>query len=118
MGHPRVLNAEGKTALSPFALLKRIHQIENILGRIRTDDIPMGPRTIDIDILLYGNEVINTPELQLPHPRIKEREFVLIPLLELNPNLKDPVTGVPYSYALENLDSQGVYFHSDFDYNL
>ncbi|KAL8763895.1 MAG: hypothetical protein Q9194_007222, partial [Teloschistes cf. exilis] len=69
---------ELETALSPMELLDQLKDIEKLLGRVRT--IENGPRTIDLDILLYGNEVIDEPRLQIPHPRISEREFVLRPL--------------------------------------
>ena len=77
--------ARAETAFSPQDLLKICLKIEAGLGRMRT--IPSGPRTIDIDILLYDNFLINTPELVIPHPRMKEREFVMRPLREIAPNL-------------------------------
>lgn len=61
-------------------LLDQLKDIENLLGRVKT--IENGPRTIDLDILLYGNETVNEQRLQIPHPRISEREFVLRPLCE------------------------------------
>lgn len=69
--------------LSPYELLDVIHKYESSLGRDRSKEIRNGPRSIDIDIELFGNEVVNTPDLQIPHPRISERPFVLIPLLEI-----------------------------------
>jgi 2-amino-4-hydroxy-6-hydroxymethyldihydropteridine diphosphokinase len=89
---PWFLNAvaEVETKLFPMQLLARIQNIERQLGRKRT--VPKGPRTIDIDILLYGSFVIETIELQIPHPRFTERRFVLEPLLELAPDLRHPVT--------------------------
>ena len=69
------------TDLSPLALLHYIHQVENILGRERT--IRFGPRTIDIDILTYDDLVMDDGELTIPHPRMKERAFVQIPLREI-----------------------------------
>ena len=116
---PKFLNAvlQGSTTLKPYDLLKDLHKIEELLGRNRKRDIVLGPRTMDIDILLYANKVINTLELVLPHPKIKEREFVLIPLLELNSDLADPTTGELYSEALKKLEKQGVYFYSEFYYN-
>lgn len=78
-----VLLAE--TELKPLALLEQISEIENIMGRVR--EIRWGPRTIDIDILFYGDRVIQTPELVVPHPRIKERAFVLTPLKEIDPEM-------------------------------
>ena len=69
------------TILDPFEFSRRMHAIEDDLGRVRT--IRNGPRTIDIDLIDFGGLVIDTPELTLPHPRAKEREFVLKPLEEL-----------------------------------
>ena len=70
-----------ETEIEPFKLLEQIHKIEASLKRIR--EIRWGPRTIDIDILLYGGLQINTPELTIPHARMYERAFVLIPLKEI-----------------------------------
>ena len=82
------------TDLDPFTLLKSLKEIERRVGR--RERFRWGPREIDIDILLYGNEVVNTPELRIPHPFIKERDFVLIPMLEIDPELRDPMSGEPY----------------------
>ena len=81
----KYLNAVVKTEtlLSPFELLKTLLAIENKLGRTR--EIKFGPRTIDLDILLYGNRKINSEELIVPHPRMLQRDFVLIPLNEIEP---------------------------------
>jgi 2-amino-4-hydroxy-6-hydroxymethyldihydropteridine diphosphokinase len=79
-----------ETDLFPRQLLSRIQKIERELGRERR--IPKGPRTIDIDILLYADVVVRTPALEIPHPRMTERRFVLAPLAELAPNLRHPVT--------------------------
>lgn len=89
---PRFLNlvAEAETDLEPGELLARAQEIERELGRVRTQ--PKGPRTIDIDVLLYGSLVMNTPELAVPHPRMAKRRFVLEPLAELAPDLRHPVT--------------------------
>jgi 2-amino-4-hydroxy-6-hydroxymethyldihydropteridine diphosphokinase len=70
-----------KTILSPEGLLKVLKNIEKKLGRVRT--IRYGPRPIDLDILLYGSEIINRKDLKIPHPRMFEREFVLKPLREI-----------------------------------
>ena len=85
------LVAEFETDLFPKQLLQRTSRVENDLGRKRT--VPNGPRTIDIDILLYGDSVVTTEALEIPHPRFRERRFTLAPLVELKPNLRDPVTG-------------------------
>ncbi len=81
---------EIKTELFPMQLLARIGKIEQALGRART--VKNGPRTLDIDILLYGRAVVRTAKLEIPHPRIAERRFVLIPLAELAPELRHPIT--------------------------
>ena len=70
-----------ETTLDPFEFSRRMHAIEDDLGRVRT--VRNGPRTIDIDLIDFGGMVIDTPELTLPHPRAKERQFVLKPLEEL-----------------------------------
>jgi 7,8-dihydro-6-hydroxymethylpterin-pyrophosphokinase len=71
-------------------LVTRTGKIEHTLGRVRT--IRNGPRTIDIDILLYGNAVVRTPRLEIPHARMHQRRFVLEPLADLAPDLRHPVT--------------------------
>lgn len=78
-----------RTSRSPREVLEEALQIEHAMGRIRT--IKNGPRTIDIDLLLYGEEIRNEPGLCLPHPRISERLFVLVPLAEIAPHLRHPV---------------------------
>jgi 2-amino-4-hydroxy-6-hydroxymethyldihydropteridine diphosphokinase len=84
------LVVEGKTDIFPKLLLARTARIERELGRVRT--VPKGPRTIDIDILLYGSSVVSAPDLEIPHPRMAERRFVLAPLADLVPELRHPVT--------------------------
>ncbi len=79
---------EVKTGLQPLDLLHRMQDIEIKLGRQR--DVKWGPRVIDLDFLLYGKEKINLEELQVPHPYLFERLFVLIPLQEINPVLEFP----------------------------
>ena len=79
-----------RTDHAPQTLLKKIQQIEQILGRLRTQNAYQA-RTMDIDILLYGNCVIDIPGLVIPHPRMAERMFVLQPMAELAPDLKHPV---------------------------
>ncbi|MFN8223532.1 MAG: 2-amino-4-hydroxy-6-hydroxymethyldihydropteridine diphosphokinase [Gaiellales bacterium] len=81
------------TELAPFELLARLLEIERALGRDRADELRYGPRTIDLDLLLYGDQVIAEPGLEVPHPRISEREFVLEPLVELDPSLVIPGHG-------------------------
>lgn len=81
---------ECETELFPMQLLKRIQKMERQFGRQRVLD--KGPRTIDVDILLFGSFVINRPLLEVPHPRMTERRFVLEPLAELSPDLRHPIT--------------------------
>ena len=82
-GQGKFLNAVLKinTNLTPLKLLKQLQKIENELGRRRT--VRWGPRTIDLDILLFGDKVIEGKELKIPHPRLMQRDFVLKPLLNL-----------------------------------
>ena len=82
---------EVETDLTPQELLAAIWRIETEMGRQRT--VPKGPRTIDIDILFFANLIIATPELEIPHPRLTERRFVLDPLSEIAPDLQHPITG-------------------------
>jgi 2-amino-4-hydroxy-6-hydroxymethyldihydropteridine diphosphokinase len=104
---PRFLNqvAEFETSLSPAALLERVQLVEREMGRVRT--VLNGPRSIDIDILLYGGEIVREPGLEIPHPRFRERRFVLEPLAELNPDALEPVTGKRVSELLLDLDAAG-----------
>ncbi|MFB3829774.1 MAG: 2-amino-4-hydroxy-6-hydroxymethyldihydropteridine diphosphokinase [Bryobacteraceae bacterium] len=84
------LVVEAETGLFPRQLLARTASIERSLGRRRL--ISKGPRTIDIDILFYGDAVIDMPQLKIPHPRYAERRFVLVPMADLAPDFRDPVT--------------------------
>jgi 2-amino-4-hydroxy-6-hydroxymethyldihydropteridine diphosphokinase len=98
------LVAEAHTQLFPLQLLTRIGKIEQRLGRRRM--VPKGPRSIDIDILLYANSVIRTSSLVVPHERLTQRRFVLVPLLELKPDLRDPVTRRALREQLGSVASQ------------
>jgi 2-amino-4-hydroxy-6-hydroxymethyldihydropteridine diphosphokinase len=91
---PRFLNGAAalRTALAPRALLERLQALERELGRDRSGP-RFGPRTIDLDLLLYGDERIDEPGLQIPHPRLAERRFVLEPLAELDSALEVPGSG-------------------------
>ncbi len=98
VGHedqPRFLNAavSVETWLPPRTLLERLLEIEARLGRIRGFGPRFGPRTIDLDLLLYGDETIDEPGLTVPHPRLAERRFALEPLAELDPDLDVPGIG-------------------------
>jgi 2-amino-4-hydroxy-6-hydroxymethyldihydropteridine diphosphokinase len=80
---------EGETELPPRELMNGLLAIERSLGRERR--VPKGPRAIDIDILFYGDEVVHTPEIEIPHPRMTERRFVLVPFAEIAPNEQHPL---------------------------
>jgi 2-amino-4-hydroxy-6-hydroxymethyldihydropteridine diphosphokinase len=90
-GQAWFLNAvvEAETSLLPLQLLHALLRIERELGRRRIT--PHGPRTIDLDILFYGSSVIRSKELQVPHPRLPERRFVLVPLAQIAPEFRHPV---------------------------
>ncbi|HVP19781.1 MAG TPA: 2-amino-4-hydroxy-6-hydroxymethyldihydropteridine diphosphokinase [Spirochaetia bacterium] len=107
---PLFLNAVGMmhSSLDPRQMLVELHRVESALGRDRSREKRMGPRTIDLDILLCGSLLVNEPDLIVPHPRMAERGFVLVPLLELSPELLDPGTGTPFAQALPG-NTQGVY---------
>src|SRR5579864_482409 len=78
-----------ETELMPLEFLSRMLEVERSMGRVRTE--PKGPRTIDIDILLFGHDVLDTPELTVPHPAMHQRRFVLEPLAEIAPRAMHPV---------------------------
>ncbi|MDD3077479.1 MAG: 2-amino-4-hydroxy-6-hydroxymethyldihydropteridine diphosphokinase [Paludibacter sp.] len=87
---------EIETNLLPLDLLKSSQSIEKQLGRTAKSTNGYADRIIDIDILLYGDKVIDLPELKIPHPLIAERDFVLKPLLQIAPGILNPATGKPY----------------------
>jgi 2-amino-4-hydroxy-6-hydroxymethyldihydropteridine diphosphokinase len=91
--HGSYLNAAvvGFTGLAARDLLDRLHDIEEEGGRQRP--YPLAPRTLDLDLILYGDSVMEGPALSVPHPRFRERGFVLQPLAEIAPDMRDPVTG-------------------------
>ncbi|HIK44977.1 MAG TPA: 2-amino-4-hydroxy-6-hydroxymethyldihydropteridine diphosphokinase [Leptolyngbyaceae cyanobacterium M65_K2018_010] len=94
------------TTLSPQALLQTLLAIEQALGRVRRQR--WGPRSLDLDLLFYGDLVLMEPDLQIPHPRLRERAFVLIPLAEIASDWRDPVTGSSVQALCAALDSAGV----------
>ncbi len=105
---PSFLNAalELRTTLEPEALLRALLEIEVGFGRVRGER--WGPRTLDLDLLSFGGQVLETGALTLPHPRMLERAFVLTPLLEIAPDWTHPATGKSAREALQELDSRGI----------
>lgn len=105
---PRFLNTavEAETALAPLDLLMILKTLEAGLGRQAT--VRYGPRVIDIDILLYGSQTVTGPSLEIPHPRMAERAFVLTPLADLAPDLRPPGWTRTIREQLETLDRSGV----------
>jgi 2-amino-4-hydroxy-6-hydroxymethyldihydropteridine diphosphokinase len=106
-GQGTYLNAAAalETTLEPVELLHILQSIEARYGRVRT--VRWGERTLDLDLLLFGERVIQTPELTVPHPRFAERPFVLEPLAEIAPNVIEPRTGRTVSELLEELNRAG-----------
>jgi 2-amino-4-hydroxy-6-hydroxymethyldihydropteridine diphosphokinase len=105
---PRFLNGvvELETGLSPRMLLGALLELERAFGRDRTAALAQGPRTLDLDLLLYDDRKIEEPGLEVPHPRLHERRFVLEPLAELDPGLQVPGRGSVQTLLAE-LDSGG-----------
>ncbi len=105
---PKFLNqvVQGKTQLSALDLLYFLKSIERVMGRRET--FRYGPRLIDLDILLFGELILNAPNLVIPHPRMVERAFVLVPLAEIAPSLYIPGTGLTVAQALASLDTSGI----------
>lgn len=107
LDQPDFLNAAmtAETLLKPEELLDAIQQIELDMGRIKTLD--KGPRNIDIDLLLYDVVEVRLPDLQVPHPAMRKRSFVILPVLEIAPDALFP-TGEPVRWTLKDLDISGI----------
>jgi len=82
---------EIETTVDASSLLQECLRIEKQLGRDRSSEKRWGPRTLDLDILFYGKEILSSESLQIPHPRMHERAFTLVPMLELNPDFEHPI---------------------------
>mgnify|MGYP002355625005 FL=1 len=95
--------------MPPGQLLGAVQGIEAQFGRDRSKERSKGPRTLDIDILLFGNEIIDQPDLYVPHPGMTERAFVLVPLLELEPDIRIPGTDRTYASFMPSVSGQGIY---------
>lgn len=107
---PDFLNAvvELQTRLAPIELLGRLLEIEERFGRVRDPAERWGPRTLDLDLLAYGDQEIDEPGLHVPHPRLQERAFVLLPLAEIAPGLQLPGLE-PVDALLAKLDCSGIH---------
>lgn len=108
---PRFFNAVValETHLAPHVLLDALLDLEHEFGRDRAAGFANGPRTLDLDILLFGDLVLSEHELHIPHPRLSERAFALVPLHEIAPQVREPRTGATMAQLLDRLvpDSQG-----------
>ena len=97
-----------ETSMEPAELLEFLLGVEKMMGRVRTER--WGPRVIDLDILLFGQEVINEEALRIPHPRLHERRFVLVPLRDIAPDLMHPLLGKTISQILAELPGEEKVF--------
>jgi 2-amino-4-hydroxy-6-hydroxymethyldihydropteridine diphosphokinase len=106
---PAFLNAvlALQTDLAPLSLLHSMLAIERELGRDRSQSVPSGPRTLDLDLLLVGDTIVTTEELTLPHPGLVRRRFVLAPLAEIAPQLRHPQRGQTMAELLALLPDEG-----------
>lgn len=110
---PDFLNqvVRGETELSPVELIKALKEIESEMGRVPT--IRYGPRLIDLDLLFYDDLVFETEKLSIPHPRMRGRAFVLVPLADLAPEIIHPVYGETVIEMLAEVDPAGIHVYSD-----
>ena len=102
---PRFVNAVAalETSLTPRELLHELLAIEQFFGRDRSAGIPNGPRTLDIDVLLMGDLLVSESGIEIPHPRLADRAFVLVPLNEIAPNARDPRSTMTVAQLLKGL---------------
>lgn len=96
-----------KVQLNPEQLLAALLEVEKQFGRVRTQR--WGPRSLDLDLLLFDRVILETPKLQIPHPRMRERAFVLVPLAEIAPDWIDPGSGKAIAQLLQGVDCSGVH---------
>ncbi|NMG06748.1 2-amino-4-hydroxy-6-hydroxymethyldihydropteridine diphosphokinase [Brasilonema sp. UFV-L1] len=106
---PDYINAAAilQVEMMPQLLLKTLLQIENKFGRVRQER--WGARTLDLDLLLYGDFIVNAPNLQIPHPRMRERAFVLVPLAEIAPDWVEPISDCAIKELVKQVDCSGVH---------
>jgi 2-amino-4-hydroxy-6-hydroxymethyldihydropteridine diphosphokinase len=97
-----------RTGLQPQPLMDALLQIEQQHGRDRSASVPKGPRTLDLDLLTYADVVMETPTLTLPHPSLSERPFVLVPLMEIAPDWRHPVSGKTAAELLAEISEPGL----------
>jgi 2-amino-4-hydroxy-6-hydroxymethyldihydropteridine diphosphokinase len=100
------MTLKAETELAPAALRDHVKNVERKVGRKRT--FRWGPRVIDIDILLYDDLIVDTPNLVIPHPQMHKRPFVLVPLASIAPDIKHPLLGFSMQQLLEHVDASGI----------
>jgi 2-amino-4-hydroxy-6-hydroxymethyldihydropteridine diphosphokinase len=97
-----------ETEMEPEELLDFLLGLERRYGRDRSHDRPDRPRMLDLDLLVFDERIVNSPKLTLPHPELARRRFVLVPLAEIAPGMRDPVTGITVKEMLERLADKGA----------